>query len=112
MTNKTYGWFRMYWHFMENLTPEAALLLSYLIDIEPIMKTREGEYFRLSNSFIQERFQTWSDYTIKAKLDELIEQEYITVEQKFKVEHKKGCRTRWIKLNPNSNPNNNPYNNP
>lgn len=108
------GWFKVYWDFLDKLTPESALLLAYLIEIEPIMKNREGDYFRLSNSFIQERFQTWSDYTIKTKLDELIEKDYIEQEQKFKVEHSRGCKTRWVKIkfNPDDNTENNPKNNP
>ena len=108
------GWFKVYWDFLDNLTPESALLLAYLIEIEPIMKNREGDFFRLSNSFIQERFLTWSDYTIKSKLDELVSKGYIEQEQKFKVEHSRGCKTRWIKLkfNPEDNTEDNPKDNP
>lgn len=111
------GWFKVYWDFLDNLTPESALLLAYLIEVEPIMKNRDGEYFRLSNSFIQERFLTWSDYTIKTKLDEIVAKGYAEVTQKFLVEHSRGCKTRWIKLNinlkdnDNDNPNNNINNN-
>lgn len=108
------GWFKMYWNFLDELTPESALLYAYLLEIEPIMKNRDGEFFRLSNSFIQERFLTWSDYVIKAKLDELIEKGYIEVTQKFAVEHTRGCRTRWIKLkhNPEDNTKDKTNNNP
>lgn len=107
------GWFKVYWDFLDNLTPESALLLAYLIEVEPIMKNRDGEYFRLSNSFIQERFLTWSPYTIKTKLDELEAKGYIEVSQKFLVEHTRGCKTRWIKININinDNANDNPNNN-
>lgn len=111
--NMKQGWFKMYWDFLDNLTPEAALLLAYLIEVEPIMKNRDGEYFRLSNSFIQERFLTWSDYIIRTKLDEIVEKGYAEVNQKFLVEHSRGCKTRWIKLNINikDNANDNPKDN-
>ena len=112
------GWFKMYWEFLDNLTPESALLLSYLIDVEPMMKNKDGDYFRLSNSFIQERFQTWSEYVIKTHLQELLDKGYIEMQQKFGVEFKRGCLTRWVKIkyNPENNPEDkhedNPNNNP
>lgn len=92
------GYFKMYWEFLDDLTPESALLLAYLIAVEPVMKNKEDDYFRLSNSFLQEKFQTWSEYVIKTHLQELVDKGYIEVQQKFKVEFKRGCATRWVKL--------------
>lgn len=88
----------MYYELMDYLTPEAALLYSYLCDVDPIMKRREGDYFRLSNSFICEVFQTWSDYKIKTLLEELKAKGFIEEQQKFAVEKGSGVRTRWIKV--------------
>lgn len=95
----------VYREYHENLTTDAAVLFSYIRDVEPIMKDREGDYFRLSNSFIQELFWDWGSDKIKAKLDELVKQGYIDVQQKYKVERKSACKTRWIKItyNPEAN---------
>lgn len=114
MATKTYGWFKMYWSLMDELTPEAALLFSYILNAIPVLRKKEGEFVRLSNSYIQECFQSWSDYTIKAKLDELEKKGYIEIKQKFDVEYSRGCRTRWVKplFNPEDNPNDNPKDNP
>lgn len=99
-TVKTYGWFKVYWDFMDKLTPESALFLSYLIDIQPMMKKWDGEYFRLSNSFIQERFITWSNYTIKTRIDELVSKGYIDTQERYEQEFGTKHKTRWVKINP------------
>lgn len=98
--NMKTGWLKVYWDFMDKLTPESALFLSYLIDIEPLMKNRDGDYFRLSNSFIQERFLTWSNYVIKARFDELVDKGYVELNQKYCLEHGNKCKTRWVKFTP------------
>ena len=92
------GYFKMYWELMERLSPEASMLLSYLIEIEPIVKNKDGDFFRLANSFIQETFQTWSSYVIKSKIDELTQKGYIEVRENYQQEHGTKCKTRWVKI--------------
>ena len=88
----------MYWDFFDELTPEASLMLAYIVDIKNsgIMMKWNGNYFRLSNSFIQERFLTWSQHTIKKNLDELEEKGFIKTKQLFQYENGNKNKTRWV----------------
>ena len=99
------GFYIVYREYHENLTTDAAVLFSYIRDVEQIIKDRDGDYFRLSNSFIQELFWDWGSDKIKAKLDELVREKYIDVRQKYKAERKSVSKTRWIKIiyNPEAN---------
>ena len=92
------GYFKVYWELMERLSPEASMLLSYLIEVEPIIKNKDGDFFRLSNSFIQETFLTWSSYVIKSRIDELTEKGYIEIQEKYQQEFGSKCKTRWVKI--------------
>ena len=95
----------VYREYHENLTTDAAVLFSYIRDVEQIIKDRDGDYFRLSNSFIQELFWDWGSDKIAAKLKELVREKYIDVKQKYKVERKSVNKTRWVKIiyNPEAN---------
>lgn len=88
----------VYWDFLDEATPEASLLLSYLVDLKKsgLMRKWDGGYFRLSNSFIQERFLTWSQHTIKKNLDELEEKGFIVTKQMFQYENGNKNKTRWV----------------
>ena len=99
------GYYMVYREYHEKLTTDAAVLFSYIRDVEQIIKDRDGDYFRLSNSFIQELFWDWGSDKIKAKLDELVREKYIDVKQKYKAERKSVSKTRWIKIiyNPEAN---------
>ena len=89
---------KVYWDFFDELTPEASLMLAYIVDIKNsgIMMKWNGNYFRLSNSFIQERFLTWSQHTIKKNLDELEEKGFIKTKQLFQYENGNKNKTRWV----------------
>lgn len=89
----------MYWDFLDELTPESAVFLSYLVDVKPIMKKWDGEYFRLANSFVQERFLTWSHHVIKTRLDELVAKGFISVKEMYCYENGSKGKTRWVKIN-------------
>lgn len=99
------GYYMVYREYHENLTTDAAVLFSYIRDVEQIIKDRDGDYFRLSNSFIQELFWDWGSDKIAAKLKELVREKYIDVKQKYKVERKSVNKTRWVKIiyNPEAN---------
>lgn len=89
---------QVYWDFFDELTPEAATFLSYLVDIKKsgMMKKWDGNYFRLSNSFIQERFLTWSHHIIKKHIDELEAKGFIQTKQLFMYENGSTAKTRWV----------------
>lgn len=96
---------RVYWDFFDELTPEASLLLAYIVDMKDsgLMKKWDGNYFRLSNSFIQERFLTWSQHTIKKNFDELEEKGFIKTKQLFQYENGNKNKTRWVMVTDKTN---------
>lgn len=87
--------------FNTNLSTDAVILLSYLIDKEPILKkVRTDGYIRIANSFIEEQLH-WSQYQIKKFFDELVDNNYITIDQTFESDNKNNkhpVKQRWFKF--------------
>lgn len=95
------GFLKVYWDLYNKLsTTDEVVLLSYIIDVEPIMKARDrnGEYFRLSDSFIRERLYDWTGYKIRTNMKKLVDKGFIEMDLRFVNEHNLACSTRWIRF--------------
>lgn len=87
--------------FNTDLSPNAVLLLSFLIDKEPLLKKTEG-YYRIPTEFIQNSIG-WSSHIIRNTLEELEEYGLIEVQVTFNKQPTKVksgvCKSRYVKFN-------------
>ena len=84
------------------ISTNAVLLLSYLIDVEPILKkkTKDG-YYRIANSFINERLD-WSSHIIRTTFAELEDNNLIYLAEHYEKASKQSnvkTKARYFKFN-------------
>lgn len=87
-------YFTVQFNLFNYLSSEAALLYSYLVNVEATVFDRREDYFKLSNSFIQKIFKDWSKYKIRTLLNELVDKEFI----KLSSFNEDGNNYRYIKI--------------